>query len=343
MKHKSFFDFFPTPKFMDMPAPGLSLNDSGLRYIEFTPTSHGLSVSHYGKAVLPSGIIEAGIIKDGESLVHVLQNFRKSFNLKYIRTSLPEERAYLFNTKLPKVSEKELRTAVEFTIEENVPLSVSEVVFDYVVLPKKVGIVDEIEVSVSVVPESVVIEYLEIFQKAGFIPLHFDVESQAITKSLISKNDHGVSLIVNWDLSKVSLYISSFNSVHFTSTTPTSYRNNKTKLIGATDKEWLMSPDIISLKEEIKKVLLYWQTQADKTGEKVNPIEKIVLCGEGSGKKELMEELSRAFNIKAELGNVWANAFSFDDYIPEISVEDSLAYAGAVGLAIPQQMLDLNK
>ncbi len=342
MKHKSFFDFFPTPKFMDMPAPGLSLNDSGLRYVEFTPSAHGISIGHYGKAILPSGIIEAGIIKDPESLMHALENFRKSFNLRYIRTSLPEERAYLFNTKIAKVAEKELRTAVEFTIEENVPLSVSEVVFDYVVLPKKENNRDEIEVSVSVVPEAVVLEYLEIFRKAGFVPLHFDVESQAITKSLISRRDHGVSLVVNWDLSKVGLYISSFNSVHFTSTIPISSQRNKDMPAGGINEEWLKSPDILFLKDEIKKVLLYWQTQADKTGKVAESIERIVLCGEGVGKKELAVELSRTFSIKAELGNVWANAFSFDDYIPEISIEESLAYAGAVGLAIPQQMLDLN-
>ncbi len=343
MKHKSFFDFFPTPTFMDMPAPGLSLNDSGLRYIEFIPEAHGLSVGHYGKANLPNGIIESGVIKDDQSLIHALENFRKSFGLRYIRTSLPEERAYLFHTKISNVPEKELHTAVEFTIEENVPLSVSEVVFDYVVLPRREGgDPSEVEVSVTVVPEQVVLEYLEVFRKAGFIPLHFDVESQAVTKSLISRHDHDVSLIVNWDLSKVGLYIVSYNSVHFTSTMPLSSHGGATSNLSEAQSDFLLSADVVSLKDEIRKVMLYWQTQSDKTGKRVIPIGKIVLCGEGLGKKELASELSRTFSLPAQLGNVWTNAFSLNDYIPEISADESLAYAGAVGLALPQQMRDIN-
>jgi Tfp pilus assembly PilM family ATPase len=343
---KSFFDFFPTPKFLEMPAPGLALNDSGLKFIELGSGPGGQIVKRYGKAELPQGLIEAGNIKDQEGLTRALEDFRKSFDLRYIRASLPEERAYLFQTTVPNIGDRELRTAVEATIEENVPLSVSEVIFDYSVLPKQEGEAeDKVTVFVSVIPESIVLDYLSVFRNAGFMPLHFDVESQAVAKSLIVKNDPVVSLIVNLNHRNAGLYIVSQGAVSFTSTIqvdpPEKLSKNKTET--SLNKEAVINDDLGLLKvypalnglvSEIKKVFLYWQTQSDRVNRKIQPIEKIILCGDESGRTGVSHFLAHELDTKVELGNVWKNVFSFDSYIPDISFEDSLSYAAAVGLAL---------
>jgi len=338
---KSFFDFFPTPKFLEMPAPGLALTDTGLKFIEFGAGSKGTVIKRYGGATLPKGLIEAGNIVDQEALVRALEDFRKSFNLRYIRTSLPEERAYLFQTTVPKVSFGELRTAVEATIEENVPLSVSEVIFDYAVLKDQEGVVgDGIAVSVSVIPEVLVMEYLSVFRSAGFMPLHFDIESQAISKAVIGREDEDVSLVVNLNPGKVGLYIVSQGAVSFTSTVAIPAPAKVGSPIQNTESS---SADILStypalknLVSEIEKVFMYWQTQADRQNKRVAPIEKIILCGEEAGREGVAHYLATELTTKVELANVWRNAFSFDTYVPSISQKDSLVYAGAVGLALPK-------
>jgi hypothetical protein len=38
--------------------------------------------------------------------------------------------------------------------------------------------------------------------------------------------------------------------------------------------------------------------------------------------------------ISTSLANVWVNAFSLQDYIPDMSFEDSLRFASAVGLFV---------
>lgn len=326
---RSFFDFFPTPKFLEMPSPGLALNDDGLKFIEFGTESHGVSVKRFGSANLPAGLVESGVIQDQEAFVHALQNFRKSFNLRYIRTTLPEERAYLFQTTISNVSEKELRTAVEFTIEENVPLSVSESVFDFTVLPKTDDTPrDQLKVSVSVIAEAVVLEYLSLFRAAGFMPLHFDVESQAVTKAVVSSNEKDVMLIVNLNRTKVGLYIVSRGAVDFSSTV------SIPPIVEASTSELLALPSIVS---EIKKVFLYWQTQGERTNQQVSPIGKVVLCGSEAARVGLAQTLSAELSLPVELGNVWGNVFSFDQYIPDIPFKDSLSYAAAIGLALPHK------
>ncbi len=328
---KTFFDFFPTPKFLDMPAPGLALTDSGLTFIEFGTNTKGFLIKRYGAAQLPKGLIENGVILDQEALIHALEDFRKSFNLRYIRTSLPEERAYLFQTLVPKVSEQDLRTAVEATIEENVPLSVSEVTFDYSVLPAQAGVSeDKVLVSVSVVPEALVLEYLSVFRDAGFVPLHFDIESQAVAKSLVKPSDAGVSLIVNLNQTKAGLYIVSQGAVNFTSTISIVSPSSQTS-VGAVSSTY---PGLSALMSEIKRVFLYWETKADREKHAVPSITKIILCGDEAFQEGVAGYISKELDIKVELGNVWTNVFSFDEYIPSIPLKDSLAYAPAVGLAL---------
>lgn len=341
---KSFFDFFPTPKFLEMPAPGLALTDSGLKFIEFG-TEKGITViRRYASSPLPKGLIEAGAIIDQEALIKALENFRKSWGLKYIRTSLPEERAYLFQTLVPKVADSELKTAVESTIEENVPLSVSEIIFDYSVLPRDESIPEEsLAVSVSVIPEVLVLEYLTVFRAAGFMPLHFDIESQAVQKAVIGKGETETSLIINLNKTKAGLYIVSQNAVTFTSTIAVDAPQESAKKdpletgepVPMTDEETVLQyPSLKMLVTEIQKVFLYWQTQADRQNRKIEPIEKIVLCGEEAGRDGVAHYFAHALSTKVELANVWRNTLSFDQYIPDIKLEDSLSYAAAAGLAI---------
>lgn len=333
---KSFFDFFPTPKFLEMPAPGLALTDTGLKFIEFGSGPQGAIIKRYGGASLPKGFIEGGNIIDQEGLVRALEDFRKSFNLRYIRTSLPEERAYLFQTTVPKVSPNELRNVIEATIEENVPLSVSEVIFDYAVLEDQENSVEDgIAVSVSVIPEQLVMEYLTVFRSAGFMPLHFDIESQAISKAVIKRGDDDVSLIVNVNPTKVGLCIVSQGAVSFTSTIAMS-APAKTNSENQSSDILTLYPSLKFLVAEIQKVFMYWQTQADRQNKRIVPIEKIILCGEEAGRDGVAQYLASELTTKVELANVWCNAFSFDDYVPSISQKDSLVYAGAVGLALPK-------
>ena len=112
---------------------------------------------------------------------------------------------------------------------------------------------------------------------------------------------------------------------------------NEEGLIGSKNNKELFATLLSvaeTLKDNINKHYRYWQTRVDEKGNKVEPIEKIILCGGNSNLKGLPEYLSGALKISVERSNVWTNAFSFDDFIPEMSRFQSLSYATAVGLAL---------
>jgi Tfp pilus assembly PilM family ATPase len=85
--------------------------------------------------------------------------------------------------------------------------------------------------------------------------------------------------------------------------------------------------------EEISKI--YWHAHGEKKEKGTVKIGKIVLCGEGANREGVKEYIFGNVGIPTEIVDVWKNAFSFDKYVPDISREDSLGFAAAVGLALP--------
>lgn len=324
---RSFFDFFPTPKFLEMPAPGLSLHDDGIRMIEFRREKNETLLHRHGELFFKSPRIRAGEIVDREGLISDLKAFRETFDITHVRASLPDEKAYIFSTTVPFVPGEDLRGTVESMIEENVPLSVMESIFDYTIVSQEKK--DDswfAHISVSVLSESVVLDYLQMFKSAGFSPLHFDIESQAIVKAVVPQDHNEVVLIANITETKVGFYIADRGATTFASTTPLSSWE-----IPSGSTRSLAEEEII---EGIKKIILYWQTQADRKGESVRPFSSCILVGDSALKVSIVDAISSQYHLKTEVGNVWRNAFSFEKHIPEISKDDSLRFAVASGLAI---------
>jgi Tfp pilus assembly PilM family ATPase len=329
----SFFTFFPAPKFLEMPAPGLSISDSGIHMVEFVRHKDGYHVEKFGKLFFEGSRIREGEVQDKKGLINDLTTFRKEHSLHYVRASLPEERAYLFSTEVVGKPDSNLRGAVESIIEENVPLTVTEAVFDYSVISshEKEG-KTMTKVSVSAIPQNVVEEYLDVFRAAGLEPLHFDIESQAVAKAVIPRGESAVNIIVNVMKNKVGIYIDDGGAITFASTSALSSWSAPGESVG----ESVAVSEIIS---ELKKVFLYWQTQSDKHGGIFRPVNHIYLVGDMAVESRLEDLLAKKFDIKTGVGNVWNNILDFSRYVPPISKEESLEYAASAGLALPKNIL----
>ncbi|MFQ5661918.1 MAG: type IV pilus assembly protein PilM [Candidatus Paceibacteria bacterium] len=357
-KTKGFFSgLFPVPKFLAMPAVGIDISDDSIRFVELKNSRKGKILSRFGEYKIPMGLVLNGEIQDVEKLSQELKKMKEENNIEVIRASLPEEKVYLFQTYIPKDAEEDqIRSIIEFKLEEHVPLSLKESVFDYEIINKN-GSEEHIDVGVAVYPKNTITKYTDVFNKAGMIPLSFEIEAQAISRATIKEGDDGTYMIVDFGKMRTGLAIVSDGVLTFTSTLEveeqglteaiTQYLSvseseviqikNEEGLIGSKDNKKLF-PALLrvveTLKDNIDKHHRYWQTRVDKKGNRVKPIEKIILCGGNSNLKGLPEYLSGALKIPIERANVWTNAFSFDDFIPEMNRAQSLSYATAIGLAL---------
>lgn len=321
MNFKKIFRAFPTPKFIDIPYAGISISDTSIRCIKFTKRNGNLHIEKYVEKSVPPGAIVGGQINNIDEIINILSEIKKNLKINYVKISLPEEKAYLFTAKIPLVGKDEIRSAVESKIEENVPVSPLELTFDYKLFERD----DEnyIDVVVSALPIALVDSYVEMANKSELTLLSLEIESQAITRSLVSSGSEDTVLVINFGIDKVGLYVSRSGVVRFTSTVliKGETANNPAYLV-----------------QEIKRLYTYWHTLKENVRKPEKQISQILICGEGFD-ESTFSFIASHINTPTSLANVWLNVFDINKTIPEISFNESLKYACVIGLALPSKSL----
>lgn len=354
---KVFSSIFAPPRYLEMSAAGLDISDQAIRFIEFSKNKNRLCPMFFGEKILPRGVIVSGEINKKDELINILSDLREKYQLKFVKVSLPEEKAYFFKTEIPRVEDGEIRQSIEFRLEENVPLRVGESMFDYNVMSKEHEKSDHLDVSVSVVPKRVAESYAEVLDKSGLVPVSFEVESKAIARSVVREEDKRTVMIVNIRDRITVITLVKDGAVRFTSAfvmggnliTEALQKNFSVSFQDAEkikeDKLYNESRESVAIffsligiisavKDEISKFYTYWLAKNDSNTESGGKISKIILCGKDSAIVGLKEYLSQSIKIEVEIANVWTNVFSLDDNLPEISFLESLNFAVAIGLAL---------
>ena len=322
-KKKGFLNFFPTPEYLLLSTSGLAITDDSIKLLQFEHNffTQNLKLSYYDKVSLPQGIVESGFINDAEKLTTVLKELSKGYGFKYVYATLPEERAYLFSATIDRVPSEGLRDAVAFIIEENVPVSLADSVFDFDVV-EELKETNQIKVTVSVLAKKVVDFYIQVFEAAGVTPVSFDIESQAIARAIVPEGDKRTQLIVNLTDAKTGFYIVEDEVVQFTTTLP---YGTKSPL------------SFENLKNEMAKIFAYWSSRNAGSGLPPRQIEKILLCGLGAYNQDFVADLMREVTIESASANLWANVGRPINDLPERVTKESLDYTSTVGLVIPHR------
>lgn len=320
--HRSvFFKLFPPPKFLVMSYGGLDISDDAITFLAYKETPQGIIISGYDSLELPAGLIVDGEFKDEKKFTSILQEFRKKNSISRVRVSLPEEKAYLFETDVPIADARTLYHNIEFKLEQNVPLSAADAVFYFDLLPFKADAVSR--ASVSVVPRIYIENYIDLLGTAGIVPIAFEISAKAIARAIISVADKSsTQLIVHIMKNKTGLYVVSGGVITFTSTVAWGISNNTNDGQEASDV----------LGREIARVYSYWATRGDGHGR----ISKILLTGKNIAGIEVGLRNQKSKDIPdVSIGNAWVNTIDINTYVPSISERDSSGYAAASGLAIP--------
>lgn len=354
MLRDSFNKFFPTSSYLEMASFGLDISDESIRYVELKATKNGIRLGRYGEKKIPKGILESGKIKDEERLMNVLKELKKEVKIRSVRVSIPEEQIYLFKVYLAKQDLKNIRESIELVLEEHIPIPALDVNFDYDIIAEDN---ENLEVQVVAASKETIESYLSIFKNCDISVQSFEIEAQAIARSVIANKDKDTYMIVDFGENRTGIFIVSNGIVMFTSTLDVSgnmlnsmiEKNFKVKNEEAEKMKQLYglqrnigNQEIFSvilnsvsvLRDEIVKHFLYWSTHKDEKGKMNMPIKKIILCGGGANLIGLLEYFSVSIKTTVEIADVWVNISEKGDYIPEINFKQSLSYASAIGLAL---------
>lgn len=345
---------FPPPAFLTMPAVGIDISDRSVRFAELLGSKGHYKIGRFGEVSIPEGVIEGGQIKNSEKLREVLFGLAKKYSISFVRAALPEERLYFFRTRVDKGTMEEMRTTLELSLEEHVPIPAFDAIFDFDVVEE---FETENEVAVTASSRELVEAYAKIFADAGMTLLSLELEAQAIMRSVVSGEDELATLIVDFGETRTGLSICHKGQVRFTSTvsvggrtlTEVLAKNFKISMEEAEkmkreyglqrnsphqDLFALLLNNIAVLRDEINKHFIYWHTHKDEAGNDRPPIGQILLVGGNSNLSGLSDYLSTSLRTKTVIGDVWVNAPFPQGSVPPLPKKDSLSYATAIGLAL---------
>ncbi len=357
---------------------GLDISDFSLKIAKIKKGREFLELESFGETEIAPGIIKKGEIKKQEELTRVIKKAilevkGEKIKTKYVICSLPEESAFLQVVKMPRMSKKDLESAILYDAENYIPLPIEKVYLDFQVI----SFADnskEIEVLIAALPRKSVDPYISCLKKAGLQPLCLEVESLAIARALIkNKTSDKTVLLIDLGFTKTGFIVFSGNCVRFSTFIPVSSQSftkivAKALNVGEKEAEKLkikhglegkihfttkrnkaekkieqgrvfeaLIPALTDLLQQIKNYITYYKTHPSFKHFSNNhkEIEKILLCGGGANLKGLSELLSIELKIPVELGNSLINISpNTKKKMPKAFLEKSLAYTTAIGLAL---------
>lgn len=349
----------PPPRTLALPSVGVDISDTSMKYIAFDGALRQQakrSLRFWGDIDIPAEVLSRGEVMDVAKLTAVLAEFKAKTNTEFVRLSLPEERAYLFETEIKRdIPLSEIRNTLEFRLEENVPIPSREVFFDYEVLPHHSN-EQSVQVVVAAYARDTILKYHEACQAAGLTPLSFEVEAQAMAHAVVAAREKGTVMIVDFGKTRTGVGIVTDGTLMYTSTIDiggsnlsqamrkvlgerseeelTSIKNNEGLIRGTEDSRThdTLITTVSVIKDEIASRMQYWHVK--ETPHPSRRIKTIILCGGSVNLKGLPEYLTETLGVPCERANVWRNVFSFDEEVPPIERRFSYGFATAIGLAL---------
>ncbi len=347
---------------------GLDLSDLSCKIAKLKKTSRGAELVSFGDFAIPQGLIEQGEIKKEDELVKTIKTALlkvqgQKLATPYVVASLPEEKAFLQVIQLPPMKKEEVRSAVNFEIENYIPYSPETVYIDSKIVPPIKNHLNHIDVLLAALPRKTVDSYVSLMSKAGLIPVVFEIESLASARALIPQEvSQFPMLLVDLGATRTSFIVFAGFSLRFTasiaiSSLQMSLAIAKTMNVdppkaeelkmryGLQDRETnegkqvfeALVPPLVDLKEQIKKYADYYEVHAAHQHLSVQErkIKKILLTGGGANLKGLAGFLEKELITEVVLGNPWVN-ISPQPFLklPPLPLPLALQYSTALGLAL---------
>lgn len=350
----------PPPSFISMPSIGVDISDTSMKYVAFKPTlrpGKTKVLDKWGDIEIPKNVLERGEILDPKALTAALKEFKFQTEAEFIRVSLPEERAYIFETEIKKnVPAKEIHSLLEFRLEENVPISARDAIFDYEILPSTEN--DSVtRIAVVAYQKETILKYYDVCREAGLTPLSFEVEAQAMARAVIPASCEDVVMLVDFGKTRTGVGIVKQGALLYTSTidigggqlsqslrrvlgedTPEDELTNIKNtygLVGDANNDRIydtLISTISIIKDELAMRMQYWHTRDGSRSSR--RIKKIIVGGGSVNLRGLPEYLTEVLGVPCVRSNVWENAFNTRVVVPPIEKRYSYGYATAIGLAI---------
>jgi type IV pilus assembly protein PilM len=343
---------------------GLDISDRSLKFVYLEQSTVGYSVKAFGERAFEKGIVEKGKILAPDQLaveLHAAIVDSKHELPRYALLALPEEEVFLRVIQVPHMNMQELREAIRWETEANIPLSIEDVYYDYQILDETEASkkLKHFDVMVAAVPKVVADGYFQTLAKAKIMPLVIEPESASIARSLVPNTQGSEPIfLVDIGVVRTRFVVYAAGAVRFTSFVTLSVESFLQALqavmhIDSQEAQRILFSTginratrqgqifdalvavVTDLKEQMEKYMQFYLTQEEHEHKEKSPFSSVLLAGGGSLIPGLVDYLSSELKAPVSIGHPWTNIIGPAlQEIPEIPYRESIRYAAVLGLAL---------
>lgn len=326
---------------------GIDIGTSSIKVVELKKEGEQYFLETYGIANVTyqamSSKLDFDVIAQTAGILKELLA-KSEVTTKKVVASLPNNIVFISVIDVPAMSERELKSAIEWEARRYVPLPLEEVTLSWSVLTEP-QIPTQLKVLLTAVPTTVIDNYLKMFRLAGLEPIALEIEALALIRSLVgSRLDslilvdigaRGTSLNLvdkgflrvsrNLNLGGETLSSAIANGLHISFARAEQFKKDMGLSAGAAQIPQTMRPVLDEIKSETMQLLKIFESGGGSVAE-------IIFAGAGSqlpGLKEYFADLG----TKVSLGD----PMTFINFNPTLKQNISQVSSGlaiALGLAM---------
>jgi type IV pilus assembly protein PilM len=301
--------------------------DLGRRAIKVVAVQSGLAprIVHAVRLPTPEGAIDGGVIRDAATLTAALREALRRGGIGRARAVLGiQGRAAVVRTFLvPPMPDNELKNAVRWEAERQLPLRIEEAVLDAQVTRHVTEDGQRrLEVLMAAVPERDAVAYYQVAHNAGLDVAAIEVSSLAIARALGSAEAPTAAVDIGSDTTEVVIAHRDLPPV------------SRSLAMGGDQlpmpPEGAGAPGWRDLLEGVARSIDYFQVQA-----RIGKIERVVVTGEGQVVSAVADVLKAELGIPVALGDPLARLAVGRSANGDLGdAVRRAAFAVAVGLAL---------
>jgi type IV pilus assembly protein PilM len=279
-----------------------------------------------------------------ERTVVVLKNLieKAGVTTKKVVASLPNSSVFTSVIEMPKMTDDELKNAVEFEAKRYVPLPMNEVTLSWTSLEESAD--GKKKILITAVPNTILRSYLKIFELAQLEPQALEIEALALIRSIVG-NDQGNNLLIDIGARATHLNITERGNLVLTRNIPvggatitakiadslkisTARAEQFKKDFGLTQASLIpetIKPILMNIKNEAKQLQAIYEARGMK-------FDKVIIVG-GTANLPGLNEFFSDMGSKIVNGDP-LNSVKFNPEVKPILDQYSSNLAVAIGLAL---------
>lgn len=172
---------------------GIDIGSQKIKIVEIKARGNAADISAIDEIETPEGAVDHTGIYNPEAVGDALKTLltRCGSTSKIAVVSVAGQASVLVRTlEVPRMSEEELRSHMEWEINRNIPFAESTVMSAYETLADTDPNSPNMEVVMAISPQSAIDNIVTVLQRAKRMPLGVDVEPLALARVLVSMNEH---------------------------------------------------------------------------------------------------------------------------------------------------------